>query len=103
MSSKLRDALEELVANIEMRSSIFGLNFMVDTKIFLDAKAALAEPLLNCEVGTAEEQYQRWDKYCNSFGTQCDKCGLNCNAHFNLTAKCFACWSQMPYKEGGEA
>lgn len=40
--AKLREALEELVANIEMRSSTFGLNVMVDTKTFLDAKAALA-------------------------------------------------------------
>lgn len=39
--AKLREALEELVANIEMRSSTFGLNVMVDTKTYLDAKAAL--------------------------------------------------------------
>lgn len=102
MDSKVREALEELLANIEMRSSTFGLNIMVDTKTFLDAKAALAEPLRNCDVGTAEEQYQRWDKYCNSSGAKCDKCGLNCNIHFDLTAKCFACWSQMPYKKEGE-
>lgn len=41
-ATKLREALEELVANIEMRSSTFGLNVMVDTKTYLDAKAALA-------------------------------------------------------------
>lgn len=39
--AKLREALEELVANIEMRSSTFELNVMVDTKTYLDAKAAL--------------------------------------------------------------
>lgn len=41
--AKLREALAELVANIEMRSSNFGLNVMVDTKTYLDAKAALAD------------------------------------------------------------
>ena len=41
-NAKLREALDELVANIEMRSSTFGLNVMVDTKTYLDAKAALA-------------------------------------------------------------
>lgn len=48
----MRDALEELVANIEMRSSTFGLNVMVDTKTFLDAKAALATPPRNCDIYT---------------------------------------------------
>lgn len=41
-NAKLRDALEELVANIAMRSSTFGLNVIVDTKTYLDAKTAIA-------------------------------------------------------------
>ena len=41
-NAKLREALEELVANIEMRSSTFGFNVIVDTKTYLDAKIALA-------------------------------------------------------------
>lgn len=40
-NAKLREALEELVANIDMRSPTFGLNVMVDTKTYLDAKTAL--------------------------------------------------------------
>ena len=45
----VRDALEELVANIEMRSNTFGLNAIVDTKTFLDAKSALSVPSRNCD------------------------------------------------------
>ena len=60
-AAKLREALEELVANIEMRSSTFGLNVMVDTKTYLDAKAALSVPPRNCErfqtVKQAKEAY----------------------------------------------
>ena len=60
-AAKLREALEELVANIEMRSSTFGLNVMVDTKTYLGAKAALAVPPRNCErfqtVKQAKEAY----------------------------------------------
>lgn len=60
-AAKLREALEELVANIEMRSSTFGLNVMVDTKTYLDAKAALSAPPRNCErfqtVKQAKEAY----------------------------------------------
>lgn len=47
---KMREALEELIANIEMRSSTFGLNVMVDTKTFLDAKAALSAPPRNVDM-----------------------------------------------------
>lgn len=43
-AAKMRKALEGLIANIEMRSSTFGLNVVVDTKTFLDAKAALSAP-----------------------------------------------------------
>ena len=48
-AAKLREALAELVENIEMRSSTFGLNVIVDTKTYLDAKAALAAPPRNCD------------------------------------------------------
>lgn len=61
-AAKLREALEELVANIEMRSSTFGLNVMVDTKTYLDAKTALSAPPRNCErfqtVKQAKEAYR---------------------------------------------
>jgi hypothetical protein len=57
----MREALEELIANIEMRSSTFGLNVMVDTKTFLDAKAALAAPPRNCDLYKSEpEAYQAY-------------------------------------------
>lgn len=60
----MREALEELVANIEMRSATFGLNVMVDTKTFLDAKAALAEPPRNCDrYTTLDEAYTQFCAY----------------------------------------
>ena len=74
-AAKLREALEELVANIEMRSSTFGLNVMVDTKTYLDAKTALAEPVRNYEVGTAEEQAERW-YWRYHVGHLCQSCPL---------------------------
>ena len=54
-AAKTREALEGLIANIEMRSSTFGLNVMVDTKTFLDAKAALSAPARNCDLYTEEQ------------------------------------------------
>jgi hypothetical protein len=103
MSSKTRGALEEVESILS--TWIDHLPPVIQEKAqeaLNKAESALAEPLRNCDVGTAEEQYQRWDKYCNSFGTQCDKCDLNCNVHFDLTAKCFAHWAQMPYEKEGE-
>jgi hypothetical protein len=72
----MREALEELIANIEMRSSTFGLNVMVDTKTFLDAKAALSAPARNCNrfdnIKDAKEAFcleveriYLWDGYCS--------------------------------------
>lgn len=41
-NAKLREALEELVSNIEMRASAFGIFSIIDRKTFFDAKGALA-------------------------------------------------------------
>lgn len=67
------------------------------------AKAALAEPVKNCEVGTAREQAKRMDAFCASHGERiddswrCDNCPL-CSIN-----RCELAWAQMPYveKEGG--
>lgn len=64
----LRKALEELVANIEMRSSTFGLNVIVDTKTYLDAKTALAATPRNCDrFASAEEAWDAYDEWVESY------------------------------------
>ncbi len=57
---------------------------------------ALAEPRLNCEVGTVEEQLERHNKYCNSQPT-CKKCLREDAA--STCVFCYAKWSQRPYEE----
>ena len=92
----MRDALEELVANIEMRSSTFGLNVMVDTKAFLDAKAALAAPPRNCDVGTEREQGVRFNVFCKK---DCDRCSACPKAtKYGIETPCYLIWAQMPYE-----
>lgn len=59
--------------------------------------AALAEQVKNYEVGTAEEQEDRFRRYCNSHGTFCGDCQL----YDNRRGECRFAWSQMPYEEGG--
>ena len=63
------------------------------------AKAALAEPVKNCEVGTVEEQLERWHVFCNQYDADCTDCPCGRNS-YSLTY-CFAKWAQMPYEEGG--
>lgn len=64
------------------------------------AKAALAAPSRNCDVGTPEEQTNRFMTYCNSRVCKRRVCS-SCGYEELFRHKCFAIWSQMPYEEGG--
>ena len=67
-------------------------------ELYHKTKAALAEPVRNCDVGTAEEQFEMWQAFCNQYDKDCTGCPCR-SPH--TTAYCFAKWGQMPYKEGG--
>ena len=56
---------------------------------------ALSQLPRNCDVGTAEDQIKRWQKYCET-QTCCEECP--CNKEGDISAKCFARWAQMPYE-----
>ena len=66
-------------------------------------ETAITEPPRNCDVGTAEEQAERFNSLCKTHlsGTrsicsaQCPCVG--CRSMFHCLTK----WSQMPYEEGG--
>ena len=62
------------------------------------AKAALAKPPRNCDVGTAEEQFERWHAFCDSYDKYCTDCP--CDGPVLSMAYCFSNWAQMPYREG---
>ena len=101
MSSKLREALKNARSLIyegietEVKDDIehpFHLELSIE-KI----DEALAEPLRNCEVGTAEEQSKRFKKYCalhKSFEWGCEKCPI---FPYKII-KCEFLWSQMQYE-----
>ena len=61
----------------------------------------LAITLRNCDVGTADEQSERFTKYCKMFPIcrGCECCGKV------LLGRCELAWAQMPYEEeeGGAA
>ena len=64
------------------------------------AEAALAEPPRNCDVGTTEEQEQRFELFC--YQDYCNKkCPLYGKTKIGGECGCAIDWAQMPYEEGG--
>lgn len=63
------------------------------------AKVALSAPPRNCDVGTVEEQKERFDAFCNAQPRE--RYGCDCNLQKNRQGLCeglceFA-WAQTPY------
>ena len=54
------------------------------------------KPVRNCDVGTAEEQMKRFNKFC--FPIKCSECQLYKDEYLYT---CILRWAQMPYEEGG--
>lgn len=64
---------------------------------------ALSAPQRNCDVGTAEEQEERFHSFCNKrqSGIQ-GLCSPKCPCILCCSmSQCLTKWSQMPYEEGG--
>lgn len=63
------------------------------------AHAALSAPPRNCDVGTAEEQAERYMKFCKNY-PKCTGCPCVGRMQYH---KCEFAWAQMPYEaqEGG--
>lgn len=75
----------------------YGPKTSVREQFVIDvAKAALSAPPRNCDVGTPEEQFRRYHKFCMG-GHGCSKCGVGIRSG----AGCSLAWAQMPYEEGG--
>lgn len=62
------------------------------------AEAALAEPVKNCEVGTAGDMVRRYNHFCATHRSS-ERCCDDCPAANK--APCEFEWTQMPYEEGG--
>lgn len=100
-AAKMRDALSDacyaMFNFLKMQNG--GYEEMAEA---LDkAKATLAEPPRNCDVGTSEEQLDRYGLFCQNKCPICEKrysCHI-CGERYRM--KCMVAWSQMPYEEGG--
>lgn len=103
-NNKLREALKLA------KSYLDGYGNINDLELHRKVDAALAEPIRNCEIGTAEEQTERYRKFCSAhkylasdFTYLCKGFGKGrCPFSSSHTkSQCEFAWSQSPYEEGG--
>lgn len=99
-AAKLREALSKFCAY-----SAVVLNTGMFNRVHLEAllnmaKAALAEPPRNCDVGTVMEQGKRFAAFCYK-NRNAESCCGDCPAFNKGTprgAECELTWAQMPYE-----
>lgn len=94
-AKKWRDALEAWVEYWMWG----GYDALREDRLKAQTKAALAAPPRNCDVGTAEEQAERFFAFCHAhrtFDTACsDECPFKTAPDIN---HCQSGWGQMPYE-----
>ena len=102
-AAKMREALRGLleIVCIDCNSSYKVDGKCVKCPRMVAAEAALSARPRNCDVGTAEEQAERFHSFCES-NKQCgDVYSCEC-CQLNSIEDCELAWAQMPY-EGGVA
>ena len=105
-AAAMREALLE--ASIALSDATHHHMIEDDAKECLSVvNAALSDPPRNCDVGTAEEQSDRFDKFCYSH-SKCHKCPVKSiwnsqhrQKQLREIIRCEIIWSQMPYEGGG--
>ena len=105
--AKIREALAEIRDAAHVWISIGGISARRTIEMIFDvAKAALAAPPRNCDVGTVEEQAQRMAHFCKKLYSKavpgrhiCSACKFH---NKDVGWDCYFGWAQMPYEEGGE-
>ena len=110
MSSKLREAVKAVVdvgyphnfqkEAPQIRGYCYDITRAIDKRF-----AALSAPRRNCDVGTAEEQAQRFYNYCKKQDKACciGRSSGSCPIFKGYKVDCAIVWAQLPYKKEGEA
>lgn len=119
---KMREALIDVVKRLEARvgcdhhtfhptattcdghTSVGKCGNIATCAAIFKARAVLAAPPRNCDVGTVEEQAKRMDKFCDSHRHGFDgRSRYACeNCKFISVDRCELAWAQMPYKGKNE-
>lgn len=100
-NNKLREALAEILGiadHVQMRFEIPKLADQEISELKQIAKAALAEPVKNCEVGTPKQQAKRFLKFCLGHQPKGGDCTCACPAFVGKDVDCHFSWAQMPHE-----
>lgn len=106
-AAALRKALEdteELLEHFAKPGTVLHSAFFLHMR---DNRAALAEPPRNCDIGTAEEQQERFREFCRRHNAA-GECGIGWTQaecpywRGPKNPDCALAWAQMPYEEGGK-
>ena len=89
--------IDKAVNNELSLSAQFCVGCLLSVKEAL-AKA-LAIPLRECDVGTAEEQAKRFQEFCDDSQTDEDFCSMCARCSLKKERHCEIVWAQMPYTE----
>lgn len=96
---EMLDALNEIKDTIDEWRTNGEMDHWQYSKLFDIMDAALAKPPRNCDVGTPEEQAERYENLCDSH-----TCGSICSGSgcplYDYDCSPFA-WAQMPYEARG--
>lgn len=93
-NEKLREALDEISLLLQATSDVMCKEDKDKIELALDlCNTALALPRRNCDVGTAEEQHNRFVYCCSARKIPC------LQSYTKGCSECFAKWAQMPYEE----
>lgn len=97
--AKLREAYE--FAEEFLRD--YGTDWKLHNKLCDMLKSALAEPLRNCDVGTADEQAKRFEEFCmghhrKMIGNKIPTGPCECPCYEGNSCNYFV-WAQMPHSD----
>lgn len=99
----IRAALDDATSTLESILDAFskgtsGVYKSDAMEVINAARFVLSAPPRNCDVGTYEEQSERFTKFCGS-----QDCKRTCPFSDDYDSyRCEFAWSQMPYEEGDE-
>lgn len=62
----------------------------------MNKEAEISKLHRNCDVGTADEQTERFKTFCNAYPLMCEGCPFKDIG--SLHSDCVIHWSQMPYE-----
>ena len=99
-AAAMREALRGLleIVCIDCNSSYKVDGKCVKCPRMVAAEAALSARPRNCDVGTAEEQAERFHSFCESNKQPCDVYSCD-RCQLNSIEDCELAWAQMPYED----